>query len=72
MRLMRTGCCGSGVMQDPILISDSSQRRLTYVEQLIGISYGSTLGATAAAMFPERMDKIILDGVLNPVEYYHS
>jgi pimeloyl-ACP methyl ester carboxylesterase len=42
------------------------------VEQLIGISYGSTLGATAAAMFPERMDKIILDGVLNPVEYYHS
>ncbi|KAJ5749485.1 hypothetical protein N7533_006513 [Penicillium manginii] len=29
-------------------------------------------GATVAAMFPDRMDKIILDGVQNPHEYYHS
>ncbi|KAL4808175.1 TAP-like protein-domain-containing protein [Aspergillus unguis] len=37
-----------------------------------GISYGTTLGATVAAMFPERMDKILLDGVQNPHEYYHA
>ncbi|KAK4444342.1 alpha/beta hydrolase fold-domain-containing protein [Podospora aff. communis PSN243] len=37
-----------------------------------GFSYGTTLGATAAAMFPDRIDKVILDGVQNPHEYYHA
>ncbi|KAL6404980.1 hypothetical protein AUP68_11819 [Ilyonectria robusta] len=37
-----------------------------------GISYGTVLGATTAAMFPERMDKVILDGVVNPFEYYSN
>ncbi|OBT66462.1 hypothetical protein VE03_03590 [Pseudogymnoascus sp. 23342-1-I1] len=37
-----------------------------------GFSYGTTLGATAAAMFPDRIDKMILDGVQNPHDYYHS
>ncbi|KAH6855508.1 TAP-like protein-domain-containing protein [Chaetomium sp. MPI-CAGE-AT-0009] len=36
------------------------------------ISGGTTLGATAAAMFPDRVDKVILDGVMNAHEYYHS
>ena len=35
-----------------------------------GFSYGTALGATVAAMFPDRMDKIVLDGVLNPHDYY--
>ncbi|KAI9150670.1 Tripeptidyl aminopeptidase [Paramyrothecium foliicola] len=39
---------------------------------LISFSYGTTLGATVAAMFPERIDKLILDGVQNPHEYYHA
>ncbi|KAF7198243.1 putative hydrolase [Pseudocercospora fuligena] len=37
-----------------------------------GLSYGTTLGATVASMFPDRIDKIILDGVQNPHEYYHA
>jgi pimeloyl-ACP methyl ester carboxylesterase len=37
-----------------------------------GFSYGTTLGATISAMFPERVDKVILDGVQNPHEYYHA
>ncbi|KAK4238918.1 proteinase [Achaetomium macrosporum] len=37
-----------------------------------GFSYGTLLGATAAAMFPDRMDKVILDGVVNPHEYYQN
>ncbi|KAL4915488.1 hypothetical protein BDW62DRAFT_188307 [Aspergillus aurantiobrunneus] len=37
-----------------------------------GLSYGTTLGATVAAMFPDRMDKIILDAVQNVHEYYHA
>ncbi|KAK0639542.1 TAP-like protein-domain-containing protein [Cercophora newfieldiana] len=37
-----------------------------------GFSYGTTLGATVGAMFPDRIDKMILDGVQNPHEYYHA
>ncbi|KAI0886788.1 alpha/beta-hydrolase [Annulohypoxylon maeteangense] len=37
-----------------------------------GFSYGTTLGATIAAMFPDRIDGMILDGVQNPHEYYHA
>lgn len=36
----------------------------------IGISYGSLLGATIAYIFPDRIDKLLLDGVVNPHEYY--
>ncbi|KAM7200720.1 TAP-like domain containing protein [Naviculisporaceae sp. PSN 640] len=35
-----------------------------------GFSYGSILGATVAAMFPDRVHRIILDGVVNVFEYY--
>ncbi|KAK3384095.1 TAP-like protein-domain-containing protein [Lasiosphaeria ovina] len=37
-----------------------------------GFSYGTTLGATVAAMFPERVDKLVIDGVQNPHDYYHA
>ncbi|KAH7126338.1 TAP-like protein-domain-containing protein [Dactylonectria estremocensis] len=40
--------------------------------QFWGVSYSTLLGATAAAMFPERMDKVILDGGVNPFEYYSN
>ena len=46
----------------PILMRDLS----------LGFSYGTTLGATLAAMFPERIDKMVIDGVQNPHEYYHE
>jgi len=37
-----------------------------------GISYGTVLGATVISMFPDRVDKVILDGVVNAHEYYHT
>lgn len=35
-----------------------------------GFSYGTALGATIAAMFPDRIDKMVLDGVVNVHQYY--
>ncbi|KAL7619812.1 hypothetical protein AAE478_010357 [Parahypoxylon ruwenzoriense] len=37
-----------------------------------GISGGTPMGATVAAMFPDRVDKVVLDGVMNSHEYYNS
>ncbi|KAM0322587.1 hypothetical protein ACHAQA_009435 [Verticillium albo-atrum] len=37
-----------------------------------GLSYGSTLGATVAAMFPDRIDRLVLDGVQNAIDYFHG
>ncbi|KAI6382967.1 hypothetical protein MCOR25_000474 [Pyricularia grisea] len=37
-----------------------------------GMSYGTLLGATLIAMFPERIDQIVLDGVVNPYLWWQS
>lgn len=34
----------------------------------LGFSYGTTIGAVLAAMFPDRMGNVALDGVDNPRE----
>ena len=39
--------------------------QLTYY----GVSYGSYLGATYAAMFPDRVRAVLVDGVLDPVAW---
>ncbi|GLZ39086.1 hydrolase [Actinokineospora sp. NBRC 105648] len=40
-------------------------RKLTYY----GISYGSMLGATYAAMYPDKIRALIVDGVIDPVQW---
>lgn len=35
-----------------------------------GHSYGSTLGQTYATMFPERAERIVVDGITNQFEWY--
>ena len=35
-----------------------------------GFSYGTVLGATTAAMFPDKIDKMVLDGVVNSHQWY--
>ncbi|KAI5863924.1 alpha/beta-hydrolase [Durotheca rogersii] len=37
-----------------------------------GFSYGTTLGATIAGMFPDKIERMVLDGVQNPHEYYRE
>lgn len=37
-----------------------------------GFSYGSDLGATLTALFPDRVEKVIIDGIFNPTQYYYE
>jgi pimeloyl-ACP methyl ester carboxylesterase len=37
-----------------------------------GFSYGAEVSATLAAMFPDRIDKMVLDGVVNVDQYYEG
>jgi|TARA_R110002003_G_scaffold104_9_gene8261 pimeloyl-ACP methyl ester carboxylesterase len=38
----------------------------------IGYSYGTLLGATTAAMFPDSIGRMVLDGNINPTDYYYG
>jgi pimeloyl-ACP methyl ester carboxylesterase len=38
----------------------------------LGYSYGTLLGATTAAMFPQLIDRMVLDGNINPTDYYRG
>ena len=38
----------------------------------LGYSYGTLLGATTAAMFPKSIDRMVLDGNINPTDYYRG
>jgi pimeloyl-ACP methyl ester carboxylesterase len=37
-----------------------------------GISYGTVLGATYAALFPDRIERMIVDGVVDSEDYYNG
>lgn len=40
--------------------------------QYWGYSYGTLLGSTFASMFPNRLGRVVLDGVVNDWDYKHS
>ena len=37
-----------------------------------GVSYGATLGATISSMFPDRIDRLLIDGIQNAKQYYYE
>ncbi|KAJ8125328.1 hypothetical protein O1611_g8311 [Lasiodiplodia mahajangana] len=37
-----------------------------------GLSYGTDLGATLAALFPDRIEHVLIDGVFNPIQYFYD
>ncbi|KAI1746482.1 Alpha/Beta hydrolase protein [Xylaria castorea] len=37
-----------------------------------GISYGTVIGTTFASMFPDRVGRMILDGIMNAEQYYDN
>ena len=38
--------------------------------QFWGISYGSALGITAATLFPDRIERMIVDGIVDVIDYF--
>ncbi|PBK84153.1 hypothetical protein ARMGADRAFT_1088619 [Armillaria gallica] len=55
------------VARDMLQISEAAgQEKLQYW----GFSYGTALGATFATMFPDKVERIVLDGVLDMDGYY--
>jgi pimeloyl-ACP methyl ester carboxylesterase len=73
--------CGqvSGQLLDNISTEDTA-RDLNYLRQLVGdrkltyvgLSYGSMIGQTYENMFPGRVRAMLLDGIVDPVEYTAS
>lgn len=57
-------CCAIGVSDGGIVRDNAADS--------LGLSYGSTLGSTVAAMFPDRVDRLVIDGVQNVHEYYNG
>lgn len=56
---------------------DSILRRTEWTQgrekiQFWGFSYGTVLGATFAAMYPDRIERFILDGVVDSEEYHKA
>lgn len=62
------------VAQDMLRIVDmlAKNRPEDWLLNYYGASYGTLLGWTFAALFPERVGRMILDGVVNPVEYWNG
>lgn len=55
-------------------MTDGSMRKPYHPDdakiQYWGMSYGTLLGATFAAMYPDRVGRLILDGVVDPADHY--
>jgi pimeloyl-ACP methyl ester carboxylesterase len=51
-----------------MLATQKSEAKLQYW----GFSYGTYLGTTFASMFPDRVGRVILDGVVSSYDYNHS
>lgn len=67
MQLIRIECFGIGV--GLLLLTSLNSRKGEILIIAIGHSYNTKLSATIAGMFPKLVERMIIDGVVNPHEY---
>ncbi|KAJ8508854.1 hypothetical protein ONZ45_g8924 [Pleurotus djamor] len=66
----------AAVSRDMLAFAEAEQRALGLPEEeaklwFYGLSYGTVLGATFAAMFPDKIGRMMLDGVMDAEDYYN-
>ncbi|KAL9054762.1 MAG: hypothetical protein Q9162_003960 [Coniocarpon cinnabarinum] len=59
-----------GVKEDDAVFDRVKWRKDKEVLRYWGISYGTVIGATFASMYPERVERMVLDAVVNTVDDY--
>ncbi|KAK1235841.1 hypothetical protein PQX77_000931 [Marasmius sp. AFHP31] len=57
------------VARDMLAITEAHNREKL---QYIGVSYGSILGATFAALFPDKVERLVIDGVADVQNDYYT
>jgi pimeloyl-ACP methyl ester carboxylesterase len=67
-RLARLSPKTHGCRKPDAAFAKPSEAKLHYW----GFSYGTYLGSTFASMFPDRVGRVILDGVVSSYDYNHS
>lgn len=45
---------------------------MTFTDLCRGFSYGTLLGTTLATMFPDKIARLVIDGNINPIDYYYG
>ncbi|KAK1230716.1 hypothetical protein PQX77_006166 [Marasmius sp. AFHP31] len=65
LRYMNT----ENVARDMLTITEAHGREKL---QYIGVSYGSILGATFAALFPDKVERLVIDGVADVENDYYT
>lgn len=53
-----------------LLATSRGEDASTAKVNFFGVSYGSILGTTFAQLFPDRVGKMVIDGVMDPSDYY--
>lgn len=61
---------GTTALQNHDILTRTAWKQGQEKLQYWGVSYGTALGQTFAAMHPDRVGRVVIDGVLDPTDYY--
>jgi hypothetical protein len=71
-KIVRQAGLPGGETEKAIVMEKARWKKNQEILQYWGFSYGSILGSTFAAMYPERVGRMIIDGIVDPDDYYSA